>query len=49
MFKLEKRMNLITTDVKQNADEKIVFPDMMAHLALGIWHLAHLANLALLD
>ena len=35
MFKLEKRMNLIAKTAKQNADEKIVLPDMVAHLALG--------------
>ena len=45
MFKLEKRMNLIAKTAKQNADEKIVLPDMVAHWALGIWHLAHLALL----
>ena len=33
MFKLEK--NLIAKTAKQNADEKIVLPDMVAHLALG--------------
>ena len=28
-------MNLIAKTAKQNADEKIVLPDMVAHLALG--------------
>ena len=47
MFKLEKRMNLITTTAKQNADEKSVLTAMVvAHLTLGTlgtlgtWHLA---------